>query len=146
MLFSFCLPLHSIPFLLGFLFHFFLCLSLYFVAFSAHVASWHIARLERNIFIILQSGQHLFWVPLRVYKFLFHHDVPSNVKPCNGFEFSHSLSPPAITTSHFLHSSLVYQLYAREVYFRNFATKSSNQSNMHQIFTHMYSTVSLGPS
>ena len=37
----------------------------------------------------------------------FHHVVPSNIKPCNGFKFSHRLSPPATTTTHFVHSSLV---------------------------------------
>ena len=83
-LFSFCLSLLSILFLFGFLFHFVLSLSLNFMACSIHVASWHIARLGRNIFIFLQSGQHMFSVLLRVYKCLFHHVVPSNVKPCNG--------------------------------------------------------------
>ena len=56
-----------------------------FTACSAHIASWHIAKLGYNIFSFLQSGKHAFSVLLRVYKSLLHHVVPSNVKPCNGF-------------------------------------------------------------
>ena len=87
-----------------------------FTAFSAHVASWQVTRLGPNNFILLQSGQHPFSVLLRVHNSLFHHIVRSYVKPCNGFVFSHSLSPPAILASHFVHS-LVEQLFVKKVYF-----------------------------
>ena len=65
---------HSIysSFLFGFLFQFLLGLSLNFTAFSAHVASWHIARLRRNISILSRSDQDLFLVLLRVYKSSFY--------------------------------------------------------------------------
>ena len=115
------------------------------MAFSAHVASWHVARLRPNIFIILQSGKHTFSVLLQVNISSFHHVVPSNVKPCNRFQFSHSSSPPAITASHFV-DSLVQQLYAKEVYFCSFVTIPTIQSSMHQILTHMSLKVSIGPS
>ena len=72
MFFPFCLPLHSHLVFVWFSLPFLLSLSLNFTAFSAHVASWHVARLGRNIFILSQSDQHLFLVLLRVYKSLFH--------------------------------------------------------------------------
>ena len=73
------------------------------------------------------------------------HVVSLNVKPFNGFKFSHSPSPPAITMSHLVHS-LFELLYVKEVYFCSFVTKFNNQSSMHQIFTHVYSKVSIRPS
>ena len=81
-----------------------------------------------------------------VYRSSFHHVVPSNVKPCNGFTFSHSLSPPAITTSHFVHSSLVYQLYAKELHFGSFVIKSNSPiqqaPNIHlHVFTSFHRTI-----
>ena len=81
--FYFIFILSSTPFLLRFYLIFcsifLISLILNFTAFSAHAASWHLARLGLNIFILLQSGQHPFSVLLRVYKSLFHHVVPSNV-------------------------------------------------------------------
>ena len=74
--------------------------------FLAHVASWHVARLGPNTFEYM----------LRVHNSLFHHVGLSNIKPCNGFVFSHSSSPPDIIASHFV-QSLAEQLFAKEVYF-----------------------------
>ena len=113
--------------------------------------SWHVAKLGPNIFILSQSDQHPFSVLLRVQKSSFHHVVPSNVKPCNGFEFPHSSSLPATTAPHFVHSSLVEQLYAKEVYFCNFVTKSNNPvqhaPNIHpNIFNNFHRTIVLGES
>ena len=36
------------------------------------------------------------------YKSSFHHVLPSNDKPCNGFAFSHSLSPPTTLQLHLI--------------------------------------------
>ena len=83
----------------------------------------HIVRFGPNILILSQSGKHPFSVLLRVYKSWFHHVVPSNVKPCNGFEFSHSSSS---TSQNVVHSSLADPLYTKEVYFCSFVTKSNN--------------------
>ena len=83
--------------------------------------SWHLPRLGSSIVILSLSDQHPFSVLLRVYKSLFHHVLPSNVQPCNGFEFPHSSST---ATSHFVHSSLVDQVYATVF---NCVTKSNNQ-------------------
>ena len=116
-------------------------LSLNYTAFSAHAASWHVVRLGSNILIFLQSDQNSFSVMLWVYKSSFHHVVPSNVKPCNGFEFSHSLSLPTTTTSHFMHFSLVYLLYAKEVYFCSFVTKSNNLiQHAPNIYPHVFNS------
>ena len=71
-------------FCLFFLPFFLQSLGLGFTTFSAHVASWHVARLGPNIFILLHSGWNPFSVLLRVYKSSFRHVVPSGVKPCNG--------------------------------------------------------------
>ena len=113
--------------------------------------SWHVAKLGPNIFILSQSDQHPFSVLHRVQKSSFHHVVPANIKPCNGFEFLLSSSLPATTASHFVHSSLVDQLYAKEVYFCNFVTKSNNPvqhaPNIHpNIFNIFHRTVILGES
>ena len=53
-----------------------------------------------------------------MYKSLFHHVVQSSLNPkhCNRFELPYILSPAAKTVSHFLHLSLVDQMYAKEVY------------------------------
>ena len=80
------------------------------------------------------------WHSLRTYRFL----VGVTFKPCNGFKFSHSLAPLATSTSHFVHSSLVYQMYAKEMHFCSFATNPRVQSRMYQIYTHICSTVSIG--
>ena len=56
----------------------------------------HVARLGPNVFIVSQSGKHPFSFLLRVYKSSFHNVVPSNIKLCDGFEFSHS----SISASH----------------------------------------------
>lgn len=69
----------------------------------------------------------------------------SNVKPCNRFEFSHILSPPA--TSQFLHFSPVDQPFAKEVYFWSFMTKSylSNPQNIQaNVFSNFHRTVIYG--
>ena len=96
------------------------------LVFSSISCSQQVAKLGPNIFILSQSDQHPFSVLLRVQKSSFHDVVPSDVKPCNRFEFPHSSSLPAATASHFVHSSLVDQLYVKEVYFYNFVAKSNN--------------------
>ena len=73
-------------------------------------------QLGPNNFILLQYGWHQFSVLLLVHNSSFDHVVSSSVKPCSGFLFSHSLSPPVIIVSHFVHL-LVEQLYVKEVYF-----------------------------
>ena len=88
--------------------------------------SWHVVRLRRYMFILSQSYWHPFSVLLQVYKSSFHHVVPSGVQHCSGFGFSRSSSLPAATASHIVAFSLVNQLYAKEVYFCNFLTKSNS--------------------
>ena len=74
-----------------------------------------------------------------------------NVQTCNRFEFSHSSSLLATATSHFVHSSLVDQLYVKEVYFCSFVTKSNNlvyyAPNIHpNVFDSFHRTVINGES
>ena len=102
----------------------------------SHAASWHVARLGPKNFILSQSGYHPFLVLVRIHNSSFHYAVPSNVTLCKSFVFSHSLSPPVIIASHFMHS-----LMPRKCISANLTI----QSSMHQIFTHMYLTVSIGP-
>ena len=113
--------------------------------------SWHLAKLSPNIFILSQSDQHSFSVLLQIQKYSCYHVVSSNVKPCNGFEFPHSSPQPATIASHFVHSSLVDELYAKEVYFCNFVTKCNNPvqhaPNIHpNVFNSFNKTVILGES
>ena len=67
------------------------------------------------------------------------------LSPCNGFEFLHSSSRSAITVCHLVHS-LVEQLYASKFISAVLWQNPTVQSNMPQVFTRMYSAVSLGPS
>ena len=70
------------------------------------------------------------------------------VSPCQALQwvriFTH-LIPASHNSVSLLHSSVVDQLYPKEVHFCIFVTKS-NVPNKYQIFTQMYSTVSIGPS
>ena len=75
---------------------------------------------------IYQINFYIKWIP--IHESLFYHIMQSNVQPCNGLEFSHISSPLATTASHFLHYLLFDQLYAREVYFCSFVTKSNQAS------------------
>ena len=109
------------------------------MAISAHEASWHVASLGSNSFTLLQSGQHPFSVLLQVHNSSFHHVVPSNVKPCNGFVFYHSSSLPAIII---LCTCQLNNYMPRNCICAN----PTIQFSMHQIFTHMYLTVSTGLS
>ena len=69
--------------------------------------------------------------------------MQSNVKPCNTFEFLHISSSPATLASHYLHDTLVDQLYAKEMYFCSFVrNRIKHRPNIHQ----MYLTVSIEPS
>ena len=113
--------------------------------------SWHVAKLGSKMFILSQSDQYPFSFPFRLQKSSFHHAVPSNFKPCSGFEFPHSSSLPATKASHFVHSSLVDQLYVKEMYFCNFVTKYNNQVQhapkiRPNIFNSFHRTVILGES
>ena len=111
--------------------------------------------LRPNIFIFSQSDQRPFSVLLRVYKSSFHRVVLSNVQPCNGFKFPHfkfkfpdELSLIVTGASHFMHSSLVDQLYANVI---NSVTKSNNlvqyAPNIHpNIFKGFHRTVIHGES
>ena len=111
-----------------------------FTAFSDHEST-----SAPSILIHLESGQHPFLVLLRLYTSSFHHVMLSNVKPCNRFEFSHILSPPA--TSQFLHFWPVDQPFAKEVYFWSFMTKSylSNPQNIQaNVFSNFHRTVIYG--
>ena len=157
MSFLFCFPLHTYL-----VFVWFSLLSL-FVWFSLIAefqlelygifspCSWHLAKLSPNIFILSQSDQHSLSVLLQIQKYSCYHVVSSNVKPCNGFEFPHSSPQPATIASHFVHSSLVDELYAKEVYFCNFVTKCNNPvqhaPNIHpNVFNSFHKTVILGES
>ena len=61
---------------------------------------------------IYQSNTYWKWIP--IHESLFYHIVQSNVKPCNGLEFSNNSCPLAKTASHFLHYLLFDQLYAQK--------------------------------
>ena len=87
---------------------------------------------------IYQSNFYIKWIPL--HESLFYHIIQSNVQPCNGLEFSHISSPLVTTASHSLHYLLFDQLYAREVYFCSFVTKSNQTSTRYwpDVFSSFY--------
>ena len=99
-----------------------------------------IQTVTKIILILLHSGQHPF-------QFYFKYMNPHFTMLCHqmlslamGSNF-HSLSPPATTTSHFVHSSLVYQLYAKEVHFYCFVTKSNSQiQHAPNIHSHVFNS------
>ena len=65
--------------------------------------------------------------------------MQSNVTPCNTFGFSH-ISSLTTTVSHFLHYSLVDQLYAKEVYFYSLVAKFNHTSTKYSsdVFNSFY--------
>ena len=85
------------------------------MAFSAHVASCHVARLGSNNFILLQFGQHPFSILLRAHNSLFH-NVGADNKPRNGFVFSHNSSPAAIIASNFVYSPVDHYMPRKYVF------------------------------
>ena len=72
--------------------------------------------------------------------------MQSNVKLWNRFEFLHISSPPATKASYFLHYLLIDQLYAKELYFCIFVTKSSQASTKYSadVFNSFYRTITHG--
>ena len=104
-----------------------------------------VANIRPNVFILSQARQHWFSVLLWVHKSSFQDIGPSNVKSGSGFQFSHTSSPSATTASLFMHSLVQQHMQGKcisAVLWHNPIIHSS----MHQISTHMYSTVSIAPS
>ena len=74
--------------------------------------------------------------------------MQSNVEPCNRFKFSHISTLLSTIVSHFLHYSVIDQLYAKEVYFCSFVTKSNQTSTKDSpdVFNSFCRTVTHGDS
>ena len=88
---------------------------------------------------IYQSDTYWKWIP--IHESLFYHIVQSDVKPCNGLEFSNISSPLATTASHFLHYLLFDQLYAKKCIS---AVLWQNPIKHPPAIGQMYSVVSIG--
>ena len=149
MSFLFCFSLHTYLVFSWFsLLFLVLSFSSNFMAFSAHVAGKQSSQDPTYLFFhSLTSIYFQFYSEYRNPCFM----VPSNVKLSSGFKFPHSSTLSATTASHFVHSSLFDQLYAKEMYFCTFVAKCNNPvqhaPNIHpNVFNSFQRTVILGES